>query len=72
MQISLNSPVNSTNGMKFIKIRVVPTSILDLVELSLIVANHANFTVLAQNMCELREICSTRDQSFAFGVSTID
>ena len=45
---------------------------LDLVVLSLVVANDANFTVLAQNMCELREICSARDQLFAFGVSTID
>ena len=72
MQISLYSPVNSTNGAKFVKICVVPASILDLVELSLIVANHANFTVLAQNMHELREICSAHDQLFAFDVSTID
>ena len=72
MQISLYSPIACANGMKFVKICMVPASILDLVELSLVVANHANFTVLAQNMCELREICSARDQLFAFGVSTID
>ena len=72
MQISLYSPIAWVNGAKFIKIRVVPTSILDLVELSLVVANHANFTVLTQNMCELREICSAHDQLLAFGVSTID
>ena len=72
MQISLYSPIACANGAKFVKICVVPTSILDLVELSLVVANHTNFTVLAQNMCELRKICSARDQLFAFGVSTID
>ena len=72
MQISLYSPIACTNGVKFVKIRVVPTSILDLVEWSLVVVNHANFTVLTQNLCELREICPARDQLSAFGVSTID
>ena len=72
MQISLYSPIAWANGAKFVKNHVVPTSILDLVELSLVVANHANFAVLAQNMWELREICSARDQLLAFGVSTID
>ena len=72
MQILLYSPKGYTNGMKFVKIHGVPVSVLDLVELSLVVANHANFTVLAQNLCELREICSARDQLLAFGVSTID
>ena len=72
MQILLYSPIAYANGAKFIKIRVVPASILDLVELSLVVVNHANFTVLAQNMCELHKICSAHDQLFAFGVSTID
>ena len=57
MQISLYSPIAWVNGAKFVKIRVVPASILDLVELSLVVVNRANFTVLAQNMCELCEIC---------------
>ena len=71
-QILLYSPIAYANGAKFVKIRGVPASILDLVELSLVVANHANFTVLTQNMCELREICSACDQLLAFGVSTID
>ena len=51
---------------------MVPASILDLVEVSLDVMNHANFTVLAQTLRELREICSARDKLLAFGVSTID
>ena len=72
MQISLYSPKGYANGAKFVKIRGVPASVLDLVELSLVVTNHANFTVLAQNLRELREICLARDQLLAFGVSTID
>ena len=57
------------NSLKFAGF---PRLVLDLVELSLVVANHANSTVLAQNLGELREICSARDQLLAFGVSTID
>ena len=72
MQILLYSPIGYVNGTKFVKIRGVPASVLDLVELSLVVANHAHFTVLAQNLRESREICSARDQLLAFGVSTID
>ena len=72
MQILLYLPKGYANGAKFVKIRGVPMSVLDLVELSLVVANHANFTVLAQNLRELREICSAHDQLLAFGVSTID
>ena len=51
---------------------VVPVLILDLVWLSLIVANRANFTVLAQDLGELCEICSARGQLLLLGVSAID
>ena len=46
---------------------VVPASILDLVWLSLIVVNRVNFTVLAQGLGELCEICSARGQLLLFG-----
>ena len=72
MQISPYSPIAYANGMKLVKIHVVPTSILDLVELSLVVTNHANFTVLAESMYELHEICLAHELLLAFGVSTID
>ena len=51
---------------------VVPVSILDLVWLSLIVANHVNFTVLAQGLGELCEIRLARGQLLLLGVSAID
>ena len=72
MQISLFLPKGYANGAKFVKICGVPASVLDFVELSLVVTNHANFTVLTQNLRELHEICLARDQLLAFGVSTID
>ena len=60
MPISLYSPIAYANGAKFV-------IFLDLVWLSLVVVNHANFTVLAQGLGELCEICSAHGQLLSFG-----
>ena len=46
-------------------IRVVPSLALDLVWLFWVVANRANFAVLAQDLGEMRGICSVRGQFFS-------
>ena len=43
-------------------IRVVPSLTLGLVWLFLVVANHADLTVLVQDLVKMRGICSVRGQ----------
>ena len=43
-------------------IRVIPSLALDLASLLWVVANRANFAVLAQDLGEMRGICSVRGQ----------